>query len=627
MIEIGGEKVFIGDFHTHWYWDKENPTLFVAGMYNLGLDFALLCGDYSESKNIDSFCKIYEVPFRCFPGKEICTEKAHIVCWVDKNFEKKLEDIPENPYKFLKEKTKLVILAHPGKNWADAYNGSYKPLLSLYRNNLIDAIQPQEYEPYKIFKKENVKISVVGGFDIHACKPFIKYPFYLFKKRYPVFKHITPCSAYTTLVVAKDFNEKSIISAIKNKMAVSFNVETYEFIGNEEIVSFLKSNGFIKKWKEEIRKRQNTKIKGGIIIGEKSKIFFKTDKEIKYFILPDNSFYKSRKLRKREIIVSQILKRENFYVPLTIKKGDITNFYGILVKSPVKTKILPLVKKTTGNYTPFIEILLQNRMKKNLKLNLNVLFNNEKEEFILNLSTRKRLLIPVSVDSLSSEYRTNIEIQSKKFNIDYDLKISFPICKYGKNPWHIDKETSIKIKKENIYNIEYWNGKDDLSGDINLYWDENNFYLYAEIIDDIFYQIWEDWETFWGDSIQFSFSPSLTKIDSYGFNYELVIAKTKKGNEIFVWNKYGTTQQVKKLYKGGFLDIVRDEENKKIIYKLKIPWKFFKEFKPKETKRFLFSLIVFDNDGIIMKRKWAFYGENIAVRKSMKNSHAVILLK
>jgi len=38
VIEIGGEKVFIGDFHTRWYWDKETPTLFVAGMYNLGFD-------------------------------------------------------------------------------------------------------------------------------------------------------------------------------------------------------------------------------------------------------------------------------------------------------------------------------------------------------------------------------------------------------------------------------------------------------------------------------------------------------------------------------------------------------------------------------------------------------------
>lgn len=59
---------------------------------------------------------------------------------------------------------------------------------------------------------------------------------------------------------------------------------------------------------------------------------------------------------------------------------------------------------------------------------------------------------------------------------------------------------------------------------------------------------------------------------------------------------------------------------------MKIPWNYLKPFKPEEGKRFLFSVVIFDNDGVIMERKWFFYGENIAVRKSMKNSHAVTLV-
>jgi len=287
VIEIENKKIFIGDLHTHWYWDKENPTIFISGMYNLGYDFVLLCDGYNESKKINDFCKIYEVPFKVFPGKEIATENAHIVVWIDKNFEKYLSKIPkEKPYKFLKEKAKLIILAHPSENWSDTFDGTYKPLLNLYKEKLIDAIQPQEYTPYKIFEKENLKISVVGGLDIHACKPFIKYPFYLFNKKYPPFKHIIPCSTYASLIISEKLDEENIIDSIKKRLSVSYNFLKNEFIGDKEIVKFLIENKFIEKFKEEIKRRNEIKLKGEIFAGFEGKIYFENSKKIKYFIIP-----------------------------------------------------------------------------------------------------------------------------------------------------------------------------------------------------------------------------------------------------------------------------------------------------------------------------------------------------
>ena len=630
MIEIENKKIFIGDFHTHWYWDKENPTLFISGMYNLGYDFVLLCDGYNESKKIDDFCKIYEIPFRVFPGKEIGTENAHIVLWVDENFEKYLSEIPnKKPYKFLKEKTKLVILAHPAENWADTFNGTYEPLLNLYKEKLIDAIQPEKYTPYEIFKNEKIKISVVGGLDIHACKPFIRYPFYLFNKKYPPFKHITPCSTYATIVISDGLDEANVINSIKNCLSVSYNFLTEEFIGDKEIVEFLIENKFIEKFKEEIKRRNKVKLKGEIFVEHEGKIYFEDSQKIKYFIIPSKSFKDIRKIKVDKKIgkikISQILNRENFYVPLSIK-NEKTNFYGVLVKSPFETIISSLVKEKNGKYKTFVEILVKNRIKKSLKMELDLesLKGENKYKFIL--KEKKRILIPFDVKDLTNEYNFKINLKSNLSHLNYEAKVSFPVCKYTKNPWKIDPEISIKIRKENICNIENWLGEEDLSGDINLYWNEKFFYLYAEIKDDIFYQKWVDWETFWGDSIQFAFGPYLKKIDGYGYNYELIISKTKKGNEIFIWNEYGKIEQIRKLYKEGFLDVIRDEKDKKTIYKLAIPWKFFK-FIPEVGKRFLFSVIVLDNDGIVMKRKWFYYGENIGVRKSMKNSHSVTLIK
>ncbi|MCM8806693.1 MAG: hypothetical protein NC926_01865 [Candidatus Omnitrophica bacterium] len=626
MIEIGNKKIYVGDFHTHWYWDKENPTLFISGMYNLGYDFVLLCDGYEASKKMDDFCKIYEIPFRVFPGKEIANENAHIILWIDGEFEKYLNEIPKShPYKFLKEKTKLIIFAHPGENWKDSFDGTYRPLLNLYKEKLIDAIQPQEYAPYKIFEEEKLKISVVGGFDIHCCKPFIKYPTFLFNKNFPVFKHIIPCSKYASVVISNNLDEENIINSVKNCLSVSYNIETGEFIGDKEIINFLIESEFVKKFNEEIKKRQKMKIKGKIFTGTENKIHIEDFKKIKYFIVPLNSFRNSIKVKTNKIKINQILNRENFYIPITLKDKK-TYFYGLLVKSPIETKIFSFVRKKEGKLLPFIEIFVRNRLKKKLKIELKLEYEKFEKEFNFILEKQRKILIPAEIDDFGIEYDMKIKLKGENFNLDYDLKISFPVCQYTDNPWKIDKKTSIKIRKENIYNIENWRGEDDLSGDINLYWDKKFFYLYAEIIDDIFYQKWTDWETFWGDSIQFAFGPYLKKIDAYGFNYELIISKTKNGNEIFIWNKYGKTEQVRKIYKNGYLDVSRDEENKKTIYKLKIPWKFFKEFKAIENRRFLFSIIVLDNDGIIMKRKWFYYGENIGLRKSMKNAHTVTII-
>ncbi|MCM8804136.1 MAG: hypothetical protein NC833_02645 [Candidatus Omnitrophica bacterium] len=627
MIEIKDKKIFIGDFHTHWYWDKENPTLFISGMYNLGYDFVLLCDGYKESKKMDNFCKIYEIPFKVFPGKELANENAHIILWIDEKFESYIDKIPiNNPYNFLREKSKLIIFAHPAKNWKDSFDGTYQPLLNLYKENLIDGIQPESGEVYKIFEKNNVKISVVGGFDIHCCKPFIRYPFYLFNK-FNTFQHIIPCSKYASCVISDDLSEESIINSIKNSLSVSFNIETFEFIGDKEIIKFLIFNDFIKKIKEEQKKRGEIKIRGNVFVGEFGEILFEKSKKIKYFIIPSDSLFETKKVKKlNRIRINQILNRENYYIPLTMK-DEKTLFYGIYVKTPLSTKINSIVKKIKDRYVPFIEVIIKNRTKDKKKGNLILVFEKEKKEYSLCVNKIKKLLIPVKINDFGIEYDAKIKLNLQNFDIVYPFKIAFCVCKYTKNPWEIDRNTSIKIIKENIYNFETWHGINDFSGEMNLYWDEKYFYLYAEIIDDIFYQKWSNWETFWGDSIQFAFGPFLRKIDAYGFNYELIISKTDKGNEIFIWNEYGKIGQTRKLFKEGTLDVIRDEENKKTIYKLKMPWKFFKEFKPIENKRFLFSIIVFDNDGIIMNRKWFYFGENIGVRKSMKNAHTVTLIK
>jgi len=620
---------------SHWYWDKENPTLFISGMHFLGIDFALLCDGWEEAKKMDNFCKNFEIPFKIFPARELGFEFAHIVCLIDEKFEEKMEKIPkENPWEFLRENASLVIFAHPAENWKAAYDGrSYQPLIQLYKKGFIDAIQIQSEKPYLEFKKENLKIGVVGGFDIHLCKKIRKYPEYVFKKNISPFKYIPPCSKWITIVFAEKLEEKEITKSVKEGKCVVFNPESFKFAGDKGLIEKLKKGNFIEKWKNQKREKEKIKIEANIFSGEKDISIivnspFKVDEIITSGeTLSEPEKFKGNRIEKK--IFPQYLERDNFYIPFTIKSEKSIYFYGVLLKSPVNLNFFSKVGK---NLVPHMEVRIKNRTKKkkNLKLEVKIEKNKIEKEVNISPEKEKKLLLPFKDLKLNFEYPVSISIKSNNFERNLNSRISFPVAIFlekGETPWKIDEKTSLKFyRKENIFHNEFWKGEDDLSAEMNLYWDYKNFYLYAKVKDDKFYQKWIGRETFWGDCLQFSFSPFLKKEDSYGSNYEIVISKTKRGPEIFMWYSFKNGErQVRKLSKKGKLEVVR--KNKITEYRFSMPWSVFAPFKPEIGKRFLFSFVIFDNDGEIMKRKWIFYGGNIAVRKSMAGSHSVSMIK
>jgi len=174
---------------------------------------------------------------------------------------------------------------------------------------------------------------------------------------------------------------------------------------------------------------------------------------------------------------------------------------------------------------------------------------------------KKRMIFPVENIKMGREYPVKLNIVSGTLKRKFESRINFPVAIYlkrGENPWKVNVDTAITLNKpSNVCQIENWRAPEDLSCIVNMYWNEQNFYLYSEVRDDIFSQKWTGWQTFWGDCFQFAFGPFLKRT----------------------------------------------------------------------RRRFLFSFVVLDNDGIIQKRKWLFYGEDIATRKSMFNANVVTLVK
>ncbi len=79
MIELSGEQIWSGDLHhTHWYWDKLNPTCYLAGMKYLNMDFVLLADGRKRANECDAVATVTQSGLRFFCGKEITYDCAHM---------------------------------------------------------------------------------------------------------------------------------------------------------------------------------------------------------------------------------------------------------------------------------------------------------------------------------------------------------------------------------------------------------------------------------------------------------------------------------------------------------------------------------------------------------------------
>ncbi|WP_128658059.1 S-layer homology domain-containing protein [Paenibacillus sp. 598K] len=157
-----------------------------------------------------------------------------------------------------------------------------------------------------------------------------------------------------------------------------------------------------------------------------------------------------------------------------------------------------------------------------------------------------------------------------------------------------------------------YSGASDLSGDIWLNWDDDNFYLSAEISDDAHVQPSADREIWQGDSIQFALSPGAPGEDSR--HYEYGIALTSQGPQLYRWS--GMTAATIQQITNRELRVVRDETNHKTRYKLALPWSELAPIKPSDVL-FSFSMLVNDNDGA-GRRGWAEWGAGIGSSKDTK---------
>nr|WP_246362648.1 DNRLRE domain-containing protein [Paenibacillus alba] len=139
-----------------------------------------------------------------------------------------------------------------------------------------------------------------------------------------------------------------------------------------------------------------------------------------------------------------------------------------------------------------------------------------------------------------------------------------------------------------------YTGPDDLSGSFNLSWDETNFYLEADIVDDVFKYPFVGQEIYKNDSIQFGMAGGIPGMVTY--NYEIGISQTPQGPQIYFYN--GPEGIPLGIHDNGDMDlkVSRDEEHKVTKYRLMMPWREFEPILPTAGNVISFSMLVNEND-------------------------------
>lgn len=254
---------------------------------------------------------------------------------------------------------------------------------------------------------------------------------------------------------------------------------------------------------------------------------------------------------------------------------------------------------------------------------------NDKEYTFTNLlphNTRTILLnIPEKYPYQHAEMSTVLELDSGEV-IDYSDNLYFSsIMPVPKTPsidgtisageWNTTAAMKVAYADQAEY-LQGWRGTSDLSGKVYLGYDADNFYLAAEVTDDIEYDVDELNRIYVCDSIQFAFT-NVRKAGATRTEYGLGLLNGKP--QIARYSFISADTEIVGVKDNQSYDdieyMVRRNGNK-TVYECKIPWTqiYGKEINVADYDSMFFSFLINENDGK-GRAGWMEYGSGIGYAK------------
>ena len=325
----------------------------------------------------------------------------------------------------------------------------------------------------------------------------------------------------------------------------------------------------------------------------------------------------------------------------------------------VKEYILPVTYKDTASASVLASYFRSGRWQYNVKVTNNKTTENISGKVVVSKPTN------IPIDERTIEFKDILPMASKNVYINIpsnlvDVKTEFegkvilsngeeyPLVSdiYFSSIVYTDKQPKIDgvidkdewfteapfklMYKSQIKQIEDWKGVDDVGGNAYCMYDKDNFYICAEITDNILGDNDEQERIWANDSIQFAFAPERVKNGirtEYGIG--LVNGESKIERYSFVTVDTSITGMYDKNDFSALQYVVkRDEENKKTIYEAKIPWTqiYGNDFNIFRYDSLYFSTIVNDNDKE-GRRGWIEFCPGIGESKDPSQFIDVPLLK
>ncbi len=187
-------------------------------------------------------------------------------------------------------------------------------------------------------------------------------------------------------------------------------------------------------------------------------------------------------------------------------------------------------------------------------------------------------------------------------------------------------------QKSRIKEIRQWGGKEDLSFDCNLMWDEENLYIAVNATDDIFCQNETASGSWAGDSFQFAIEDKL-----HNGNYTLAGGGVDKNFTEFcaaLVNGEPTLYRFSSQHQACENGIVENAEiaikrdGMRTVYEMAVPWTemFGAGYQFDSNKIFGYSMLVNDNDGN-GRRGWIEYNDGVGSIKDGQLFGKMSLLK
>ena len=192
-------------------------------------------------------------------------------------------------------------------------------------------------------------------------------------------------------------------------------------------------------------------------------------------------------------------------------------------------------------------------------------------------------------DLKKSVYMTSIAKMSKPPTIDGVLETG---------EWNKDMPMVMNSAGQ-VKQISDWSGTDDLSGNVYCAYDKENFYIAAEVTDDIFCDIDDRDRAYAVDGLQFAFA-NLNKSGQKKTEYGIAIVngKPKIDRYYYIGVDTGIVGMLDvKVYEGTELKVTRN--GNKTVYEGKFPWEQIYGEKTDISKRssVYFSVLINENDG------------------------------